>query len=465
MVRWLAMLTLSLAAGLGCERVHRFTPVEITKPPPKEEPRTLRDVAWADTTAQLDVPIVFVPSGDPKWQELPKYWNMTPHPALGSWTLHLGQSPLVAFAVLRASLPVEAVKIRVPLGLPDPTPHIPSSNPPTVGRWQLGKDLFHERMLKMASEILSCADCHRPEHGFTDDWAQKPPFSVNTLSLVNSVYNRRQFWDGRVEQLEEVVAGAPTGGEASEPVHAWSGMFESPKLRQKYADRFLQVFGLTQPTQDAAAKALATYVRTLLQGGSLYDHAEKTRKDRKDAVLGTLHVEAVLDEKTMAVQLDRAGKKKQEVAQEWALGYKLFQEKGQCALCHRGPLFTDQDYHNISISDSFRLELGRIRYAPIGTKEMRLTGAYRTPTLRNLINTSRYFHDGSRRDLREVVTYYSDGIHYNRYLAAALVSSEGRAKAPQLSVEEIDALVVFLRSLEGEPLDEIVAGPPKTKKN
>ena len=86
---------------------------------------------------------------------------------------------------------------------------------------------------------------------------------------------------------------------------------------------------------------------------------------RAEAALSAAHIEAVLDERTMAVQLDRAGKKKHEVAQEWTLGYKLFQDKGHCAVCHRGPLFTDQDYHNISIGDSFRLELGRIRHAPI----------------------------------------------------------------------------------------------------
>ena len=136
---------------------------------------------------------------------------------------------------------------------------------------------------------------------------------------------------------------------------------------------------------------------------------------------------------------------------------KLFQGKGRCATCHHGPLFTDQDYHNIGIMKRDEIPLGRFAHAPVGQKESRLMGAFRTPTLRNLPRTGPYFHDGSRPELRDVVKYYNDALIHNRHLAKVFVGEEDQAVSLGLTVEEVETLVLFLRSLEGEPLDAVVA--------
>jgi cytochrome c peroxidase len=145
----------------------------------------------------------------------------------------------------------------------------------------------------------------------------------------------------------------------------------------------------------------------------------------------------------------------------------LFHAKG-CAVCHSGPLYTDHDFHNIGIGESeqFRLsgeETGRFVQAPIGLKEPRLIGAFRTPTLRALPRTAPYFHDGSAPDLRHVVEYFNKDVRGSRdYLAAALrPDALGRGKALEMMADDVDALALFLRALDGEPVDGIVAAAPK----
>jgi cytochrome c peroxidase len=130
-------------------------------------------------------------------------------------------------------------------------------------------------------------------------------------------------------------------------------------------------------------------------------------------------------------------------------------------------LFTDQDYHNLGIGDSgpFRPpgeEIGHFVHVPIGLKEARLVGAFRTPTLRALPRTAPYFHDGSHPDLRTVVKYFNHSVNgFRTYLAPVLLDDDGRPRRLDLSSDDEFALVLFLRALDGAPVDGIVAAPPR----
>ena len=109
-------------------------------------------------------------------------------------------------------------------------------------------------------------------------------------------------------------------------------------------------------------------------------------------------------------------------------GYELY--RAYCAQCHAGPLFTDHDYHNVGYGGKVGepnpdVETGRSVRVPTGLKETRLIGAFRTPTLRNLLVTNPYFHDGSRTTLREVVEFYDNGFFNSPYLAQCLRSATG----------------------------------------
>src|SRR5207237_9947411 len=87
---------------------------------------------------------------------------------------------------------------------------IPHDNPQTPEKIALGEKLFFEGRLS-ADGTVACATCHDPAHAFTD----RRPVSIgihgrigqrNAPTVLNALYNKTQFWDGRVKTLEEQAA-------------------------------------------------------------------------------------------------------------------------------------------------------------------------------------------------------------------------------------------------------------------
>lgn len=418
------------------------------------------DWSWLEPTAPVDVPLVFVPQTDADWPRLPGYWNVVPAAPLGLPTLHFGLGPLNALSAWRLAEDARAVKIKVPRGLPDPTPSLPTGNPPTLGKWQLGKKLFFADILAISSaDKTSCASCHRPEHGFADDWATNRLGNRNTLSLINVVYHKHFFWDGRADSLEQTIVRdpkdekLPPGQRATR--HAWGGVISAIREDKDYRREFQQVFGIRQPTQDAIAQALATYLRTILSGNSLLDRAEKSEKSVTADAL-----EAILDDGF----LKSAGPlKPAEAAQQIVEGRELFHGKARCQRCHPAPLYFDGDFHNIGLEDNdirqiLGENLGRFDFVPVGLKEARLRGAFRTPSLRALPRTGPYMHQGKLKSLSEVVEFFDRGIsaRSNRFLARALLDEPGQVHALDLDARAKASLALFLRALDGDPVDSIL---------
>ena len=87
---------------------------------------------------------------------------------------------------------------------------IPPDNPQTPEKISLGQKLFFEGRLS-ADGTVSCSTCHDPQLAFTDG----KPLSVgikgrvgqsNAPTILNALYNKTQFWDGRAKTLEEQAA-------------------------------------------------------------------------------------------------------------------------------------------------------------------------------------------------------------------------------------------------------------------
>jgi cytochrome c peroxidase len=460
----LAGFMCSLLLFAACQPAGRYPSAKIPRKEADDETkeRFPREWAWMKPTpAAFDVPIVFVADSNPEWHKLPAFWNHFPPPPAGRTTCHLGQTPLGAAAAMVLAGHGSAVKIKVPRGLPDPTSNIPVANPPTLAAWQLGKSLFYDRLLVVSQfKTLSCADCHDPKHGFCENQALTEYGSINTPSLINCVYNKHQFWDGRVTFLEQVVTrelnDEKVAGERRAQDHIWSGLV--PRLRDdpRYRERFKIVFGVP-PTQDNIAKALATFMRTILSGNSVYDRAQAARG--KDKVLTAKQFETALTR----ADLDSLGKgKKAETAEKLAKGHDLFHGKARCQACHFGPLFADHDFHNIGVEDIDPIfETGRLAQVPLGMKENRLRGAYKTPTLRNLSRTEPYTHTGMFSTLEKVVDFFDRGINWQDSLATQLLQGPREAQRLNLSKEEIGDLVLFLRAMDGDAVDPILLAPSK----
>lgn len=453
-------------------------------------------------------PILFVNrnQNQAEWDALKAFWNPVTETAV---------DPATGETVTR-----KAVKIKVPLGLTG-NPPVPAENPMTVEKWKLGKQLYFDTLLSSDNSV-SCATCHDPKRGFTDQanvstgiFGNKGGASAPTV--YNSAYSLLQFWDGRATSLEDQSQGPPQNalemfnGEG----HAWKGVVKRIREKPEYVARFKRVFG-TLPTRDTVAKAIAAYERTVLTGNAVHDRAELAmRKRLAEDDSGTAKAEltaadyaAVLKEAfakkdvnaLTGLHLDPVkdaddADKVAAVAKSIATGRQLFFNKARCNGCHIGDSFTDSAFHNLGVGvKNGKLPkdaAGRYGAQPVGHKNPEMFGAFKTPPLRQLIATAPYMHDGSEKSLEEVITFYDRGGNANEFLdirmrdeAAERAWLKAQAdgtpyKGPKVHVfngkpivplelkltpQEKKDLVFFMRALQGDPADPIVASDDRMPK-
>jgi cytochrome c peroxidase len=324
-------------------------------------------------------------------------------------------------------MPVGAVvEITAPLGLPPVA--IPADNPPTVETIALGRRLYYDPILSKDGTI-SCASCHQPDFGFADP----RQFSIGVgggagdrqaPSVWNSAYYTTQFWDGRAASLEDQAVGPMAN--PIEMAHTLDDIAKALSADASYVAAFEKAFGPGPITAQNAAKAVASFERTVLTGNSPFDRF----------LYGG-------DETALSDQAK--------------LGLAVFRDpaKGNCAVCHTieegYALFSDSKFHNLGVGadlDGTLKDLGRFKV----TNEEKDKGAFKTPTLRNIAQSAPYMHDGSLKTLKDVVDFYIGAGNSNPWRDAELKELD------HLTREERDALVVFMESLTGETPANL--GPP-----
>jgi len=286
--------------------------------------------------------------------------------------------------------------LQPPLGLDVYMP-VPETNPLTQAKATLGRQLFFDKRLSR-DQTLACASCHDPERAFTNGRAVARGINGadgtrNVPALLNRGYGSSFFWDGRAASLEQQVL--------------------EPILNPKE-------LGLTEPELERrtglkvaeATGALASYLRTIRSGNSPYDRHLAMQPN------------ALSD-------LEKAG-------------LEVFRNKGQCGVCHTGPNFSDDQFHNTGVAWRNGQYSDEGRFAV--TKKDADHGAFKTPTLREIARTAPYMHDGSMATLEDVVDFYSDGGRDNPHIDAEI-------RARNFTSEEKKALVAFLRALTGQVLE------------
>jgi len=342
--------------------------------------------------------------------------------------------------------PLAEPKPRQQVGLPvDATREaVPSDNPQTSEKVALGQKLFFDGRLS-ADGTVACSTCHDPARAFTDG----RPTSVgikgrvgqrNAPTILNALYNKTQFWDGRVKTLEEQAALPIVN-----PVEMGQPSVEAAVARiaaiSEYQRAFRQVFG-RPPNGPDLLRALASYERTQMSFNAPFDRF----------IAG--------DEGA----IDDAAKR----------GWQLFNTRARCNKCHAlteqkrdATFFTDNDFHNIGIGiirhnvvalarlaeraikvgDMSQIDRAAIQtdMSALGrfliTRKERDIAAFKTPDLRNVLVTGPYFHDGSQETLWDVMDHYNkgDGLQ-NPYLDEDIQPLE-------LTEDDIDDVVAFLASL------------------
>jgi len=281
-----------------------------------------------------------------------------------------------------------------------------ADNPMSPEKMALGRQLFFDERLS-GDGSRSCYSCHVCEMGLTDGLAKSigafnKQLPRSSPTLWNIGYHKEFYWDGRSPSLEKQALAAWTGANMGAKADEIATKLNAI---QGYRSQFQKVFG-SDATPDNIVKAMAAFERTIISGDTAWDRY-------------------------------RAGD--QSALSESAVrGWNVFQAI-KCTNCHDGVLLTDQQYHNVGIGmDQKDPDVGRFRV----TNNPEDTGAFKTPTLRDIARSAPYFHDGSTKTLEEALDIMLGGGRPNRYL--------DRKNLEQHNVlpDQRQALLDFLKSLD-----------------
>ena len=317
------------------------------------------------------------------------------------------------------------------------------SNPLTHAKIELGRQLYFDKRLSLDSTV-SCASCHNPQEGFaahtkTGVGINGQRGGRNSPVALNRILSGAQFWDGRADSLESQAIGPIANPIEMGFTH--QGVVERLGGIPVYARQFEAIFGDLSITR--VGEAIAAFERVLVTLPSPYDYAEQMR-----AFAGL--DQADIDDDPDLVRLSNeatAGVESHAMSDSAKRGREIFfTEKGNCTACHVGANLADEKYHNIGIGmDASDPDRGRFTV----TNDEKDTGAFKTPTIRNVALSAPYMHDGSVATLQEVVEWYDKGGHPNKYL---------NEKIRKLNLSEQDRadLVEFMLACTGPaPLVEI----------
>ncbi len=284
---------------------------------------------------------------------------------------------------------------------------IPADNPLTPEKAALGRQLFFDERLSIDGS-KSCYSCHVCEHGLTDGLPKaigpgNKQLPRNSPTLWNIGYHKQFYWDGRSGSLEAQAMAAWKGGNMGVGEKTGEIVAKINAL-QGYKEQFQKVFQ-SDATPENMMQAIAAYERTIISGDTTWDRWKAG------------------DNTAISMSAYR--------------GWNIFQAI-RCNNCHDGVLFTDQQYHNIGIGmDQKEPDPGRGKV----TNKPEDTGAFKTPTLRDIARSAPYFHDGSAKTLEEAVDIMLGGGKENPYL------DKKNLQPHKLLPEQREDLLNFLRSL------------------
>lgn len=286
-----------------------------------------------------------------------------------------------------------------------PAPPEDPENPATQAKFELGKQLFEDTKLS-GDESLSCASCHPREMAYAEavafsEGAEGKPMPRHTPTLLNAIYYRYINWDGKFATIPQLVLGVlanPRNMNMQDEAVLVARLESVPAYRSE----FREIFG-GPPTRQRVALAIDAYIRKLTTPNSPFDRY--------------------------------AAGNKRALTESQKRGLELFVGKAECAMCHRGPNFEDDQFHALGVKSD---DAGRFKVTGVEADR----NAFKTPTIRNIALTAPYMHDGSLATLRDVIDFYDQGGGENRPKSVLL-------RKLNLTNREKSDLVAFLESLTG----------------
>lgn len=283
----------------------------------------------------------------------------------------------------------------------------PKDNAYSSAKEKLGRYLFFDKILSKDS-TFSCASCHNPRYAFANNvpnplTINRFPLPRNVLSLVNVAYRNLIGWEGNEISLEDAIYH-----DFYSPLffdNDTNEIFKRLSNHPFYPKMFEEAFGKkSKPYPYLAAKAIATFVRTLVSGNSAYD-----RYVRGDS-------NALTESQKRGMKL-------------------FFSDRTKCSVCHSGFLFTDLQFHNTGTTNHY-FDFGRF----YSTGKFEDRNKFLTPSLRNIEITAPYLHDGTYQTLEEVIENYNNGGY-------PTINKDTILKPLNLTEQEKEDLINFLKAL------------------
>lgn len=290
----------------------------------------------------------------------------------------------------------------------------PSFNKTTLEGIELGKKLFFDPMTS-SNNLVSCASCHHQHLAFSDIEKSLSNAGVsgknmlrNTPPLFNLAWHSGYFWDGGAKDLEsQVFAPLKHPDEHNQDLKELVKELEN---NPEYVKLFAEAFNNEPISSQTISYAFAQYQRALVSYKSKYDNFLQ----KKDTTIFS------------------------EIEKKGLLVFDL-----HCQNCHKHPFLTDFLYHNNGLDDGFsdeseeRVFMGRFRI----TNDSADLGKYKTPSLRNVLLTAPYMHDGRFKSLDDVFSHYTSHIKNSKTLDETLKNKI------MLSTEDKMALKAFFETL------------------
>ena len=238
-------------------------------------------------------------------------------------------------------------------------------NPITDAKVELGKKLFFDPRLSK-SNLISCNTCHNLATGGVDGvstaighhWTANP-HHLNSPTVYNAVFMSKQFWDGRSPDLEDQAQG---------PMQAAPEMAITKEMAvarissmPAYKEMFKEAYGSDEITFKKIADTIGSFERTLVTPAP---------------------IDAFLQGDADALSADQKE------------GLKVFVEKG-CTGCHTG-VGLGGSMQPFPVAKPYK-------YADIGDFKGDKNGMVKVPTLRNVLETAPYFHNGAVWSIDEAI--------------------------------------------------------------
>ncbi len=293
----------------------------------------------------------------------------------------------------------------VPKGWPQPVYDF-SKNPLSEEGIALGKQLFYDTQLSKDGTI-SCGSCHQQFGAFNSydhplsHGLENALTTRNAPALFNLAWQKEFMWDGGINHLDlQPLAPITAHNEMGEDI---ANVLAKLKKTKQYPKLFKAAFGDETINTQRLGKALSQFLLTMVSSNSKYDQVMRG----EDSFL--------LPEK---------------------LGHAIFKTK--CAQCHAEPLFTDYSYRNIGIPlEPYLNDIGRMTITNDASDSLK----FKVPSLRNVVVSFPYGHDGRFFSLMNVFEHYRNHMQIGPTTDAVL-----KNKLP-LSNYEIGQLRAFLQTL------------------